>query len=71
LIGLEKAGIPTVLVVTEIFEDLARREAKAKGLPNARIVVVSHPLGGSTDEAVRQKAQEGYAAMLPLIGVDE
>lgn len=47
---LEALGVPTVVFATTAFEELTRNMAKTLRLPEARIVVVPHPLGG-TDPA--------------------
>jgi hypothetical protein len=49
-IELEKAGRPAVVVTTTKFDSIARTMATSFGLPEARILVLPHPLGG-TDEA--------------------
>jgi hypothetical protein len=49
-VQLELRGRPTVVVTTTKFFDLTARVASNFGLPDARVVVVDHPLGG-TDEA--------------------
>jgi len=49
-IELEKAGRPTVVVTTTKFEPIALTMASSFGLPETRILVLPHPLGG-TDEA--------------------
>ena len=49
-IELEKAGRPAVVVTTTKFDPIARTMATSFGLPEARILVLPHPLGG-TDEA--------------------
>jgi len=49
-IELEKAGRPAVVVTTTKFEPIARTMASSFGLPETRILVLPHPLGG-TDEA--------------------
>ena len=49
-IELEKAGRPAVVVTTTKFEPIALTMASSFGLPDTRILVLPHPLGG-TDEA--------------------
>src|SRR5687768_8861233 len=49
-IELEKAGKPAVVVTTTKFEPIALTMATSFGLPETRILVLPHPLGG-TDEA--------------------
>ena len=58
-----------MVFVTSIFTGLAKIEAKVKGLPEARVVTMAHPLGGNTDDEVRKKADLALPAMLPLVGV--
>lgn len=40
---LEEAGVPTVLVATEVFVNLATAEALANGLPSISMIEVPHP----------------------------
>jgi hypothetical protein len=49
-VQLEQQGKPTIVVTTTKFLDLTQRVAANFGLPEARILVVDHPLGG-TDAA--------------------
>jgi hypothetical protein len=56
-VQLEAAGRPTVVVATREFETLARAVADRAHLPDARIVVVEHPLGGITDDEVRARSR--------------
>ena len=51
---LEKAGIPSCTVVTDVFDAKARREAEALGLDALPIVILPHPVGQlPRDEMVR------------------
>jgi hypothetical protein len=58
---MERRGVPSVLIATDAFADLARTVAVTLGLPAARIAVVPHPLGtvGAADVA---KMAEAVAA---------
>jgi hypothetical protein len=49
---LEQRGKPTIVVTTTKFVDLTQRVALNFGLPDARIVVVDHPLGGTDAETI-------------------
>ena len=64
---LEAAGVPTVAVATTAFAALARQTAAAYGLAEARIAVVSHPLGGISVAEVTAKADEAVEAVLGLL----
>ncbi len=55
---MEKKGIPTVTVCTDAFVGLAREESRNLGLPDLRLAIVKHPLGGLPEEGVRERARE-------------
>jgi hypothetical protein len=66
-VQLEEAGIPTVLLATKPFEPMARGAAAARDLPDARIVVIPHPLGGIDEDAVRARAASALDAVRALV----
>jgi hypothetical protein len=66
-VQLEEAGVATVLLATKPFEPMARGAAVARDLPDARIVAVSHPLGGIDEEAVRARAANAVDDVLALV----
>ena len=53
---LEQRGIPTVVMGTYEFEQLARLEAKNRGLTDLPLALIPHPLGGIHEEEVVRKA---------------
>lgn len=53
---LEQRGIPTVVMGTYEFEQLARLEAKNRGLVDLPLALIPHPLGGIREDEVRKKA---------------
>jgi hypothetical protein len=53
---MEKAGVPTVTIVTERFEALGRAVAESLDQPNLPLLVIPHPLGGLPAEDVRERA---------------
>ena len=53
---LEDAGIPTVVVTTTGFHNLTMQVAAALGVPDLRVVVVEHPIGGIEAPAVLDRA---------------
>ena len=53
---LEQHGIPTVVMGTLEFEQLARLEAKNRGLEALPLALIPHPLGGIREEEVLKKA---------------
>jgi hypothetical protein len=66
-VQLEEAGIPTVLLATKPFEPMARGAAAARDLPDARIVAISHPLGGVDEDTVRARAASAVDAVRALV----
>lgn len=56
-----------MVVATTAFAALAHQMADTFGLPDARIVVVDHPLGGITEDAVRARAEQVVAEVMALV----
>jgi len=55
-IVLEQQGIPTVVMGTFEFEQLAKLEARNRGLAELPLALIPHPLGGIREEEVIKKA---------------
>jgi hypothetical protein len=53
---LEQLGIPTVVMGTLEFEQLARLESRNRGLETLPLALIPHPLGGIREEEVVRKA---------------
>jgi len=54
---LEQRGIPTVVMGTYEFEQLAKLEAKNRGLADLPLALIPHPLGGIREDEVLKKAE--------------
>ena len=54
---LEQRGIPTVVMGTYEFEQLAKLEAKNRGLADLPLTLIPHPLGGIREDEVLKKAE--------------
>ncbi len=63
----EEAGIPAAVVVTEVFENLARTAAMAKGFRDLRVHVLPHPLESRPEPEVRAIARAHARRMLALL----
>lgn len=50
---MEKMGKPAAGVITNRFVDVARNNARKKGMPNARLIFVPHPVSGMKPEQHR------------------
>jgi hypothetical protein len=55
---LEQRGIPTVVMGTHEFEQLARLESKNRGLADLPLALIPHPLGGIREDEVVKKADQ-------------
>lgn len=66
-IQLERAGVPSVVVTTTMFEPVARTLAGDFGMPDLRIVVLPHPLGGTRPEVLDTWAGEAIDAVVALL----
>ena len=54
---LEQHGIPTVVMGTQEFEQLATLESRNRGLADLPLALIPHPLGGIREEEVVRKAE--------------
>ena len=55
-----------MLVATESFAGLACEEALAQGLPDARIAVVPHPIGGVAEARLLERADAAVDEIVAL-----
>jgi hypothetical protein len=66
-LGLDiEKGIPTVTIVTDEFIDGAMNTAQGLGVPELPNVVVPHPFGGQSEEALRAKADEAFQDIIDI-----
>lgn len=64
---LEQRGVPTAVMGTFEFEQLARLEAKNRGIADLPLALVPHPLGGIKDDEVIRKADLVIEAVLKAV----
>jgi hypothetical protein len=57
VLSFEEAGKPSVLVASSVFADAAALQARELGQPDARRVLVSHPVQDRTDDEMRAMAR--------------
>lgn len=55
---LEKAGIPTVPIITDAFDNTAKEMAELWGVPEFKYVMMPHPMGSLDAAAIAQRAAE-------------
>jgi len=66
----EESGIPAVVVVTEVFENLARTAAAAKGFGALRVHVLPHPMESRPEAEVRAIARARFRDLVRLLAED-
>lgn len=66
-VQLEHLSVPTVVATTTGFVDLTRRVAAGFGLPDARVAVFPHPLGGTSDETIVAWADAAVDEVIALL----
>ena len=67
VISFEESGKPGVLVASSVFEDAASAQAEALGAPDARRVLVPHPIQDRTDDELRAMARAAVDETLRAI----
>jgi hypothetical protein len=65
-IELEKAGRPAVVVTTTEFQPIAATMAQHFGLPDLRVVVLPHPIGGTAPDTLTKWADDAVDTVLAL-----
>lgn len=63
---LRSRGVTVAQICTHPFEKLGKTQARVYGIPDLAFVMIPHPLGGLTLEAVEGRAD---AAMEPLLAM--
>jgi hypothetical protein len=64
---LEKAGVPSAAIVTDVFEVTGRAMAEQWGLPYYRFLVMPHPVANLTEAELDQRAREITPEVVKLI----
>lgn len=67
-IRLEKEGVPTFLVVHDIFADAAQKQANAGGIAGLRLLVYPQPPPGESEDQARSSARQIAEAIEGFLG---
>ena len=59
--------MPAVVVVTEVFANLARTAARAQGYPDLRMLVLPHPMESRPETEVRAIARARFRDLMQLL----
>ena len=60
---LEKTGVPSASIITDVFEKTGRAMAEQWGQPNYRFLAMPHPIANLTEAELDQRAR----AMVPEV----
>ena len=63
----EARGIPTVVIGTDEFIELARLESRNRGVPELPVVTVPHPLGGIEVAEVLKKVEDAVGPVVAAL----
>ena len=64
---LEKHGIPSASIVTDIFEVTGRAMAEQWGLPYYKFLAMPHPIANLTEAQLDQRAREMTPQIVRLL----
>src|SRR5712671_3960572 len=66
-VNLEKAGVPTVALISRSFCPLGQIVARGVGHPGLPIVMLPHPIGEAKPENISRKGTDAAAACVRLL----
>ncbi|MEE8326686.1 MAG: hypothetical protein V3R58_06575 [candidate division NC10 bacterium] len=66
-IELEKRGVVTATIVTELFKEVAREHARNFGLPTYPIITIAHPIANLRPEDLRKRTEEIFPQVLATL----
>lgn len=64
---LEKHGVPSASIVTDVFEVTGRAMAEQWGLPYYRFLTMPHPVANLTERELDQRAREIAPEVVKLL----
>ncbi|HXG04591.1 MAG TPA: hypothetical protein VNO23_14390 [Candidatus Binatia bacterium] len=64
---LEKVGVPSAAIVTDVFEVTGRAMAEQWGVPYYKFLVMPHPIANLTDAQLDQRAREIVSEVAKLL----
>jgi hypothetical protein len=64
---LEKTGIPSASIVTDIFEKTGRAMAEQWGLPRYKFLAMPHPIANLSETQLDQRAREIVPQIVKLL----
>ncbi len=66
-----RAGKPAVVVVTEVFANLARHAARARGIDPIPMLVLPHPMETRSPAEIDRIAEDNFAAAIAALAASD
>lgn len=66
-IELEKRGVVTATIVTELFKEAAREYARNFGMQTCPIITIAHPIANLRPEDLRKRTEEIFPQVLAAL----
>lgn len=67
---MEKRGIPSVLIGTDVFTPVLESMARIGGIPDIPWATVPHPLGSATPDVLRERAAQALDQFVRIVVAD-
>jgi hypothetical protein len=64
---LEKGGVPTASIVTDVFVETGKAMARSWGVPGYKFLSLLHPIANLTEWELDQRAQEIVPKIVQLL----
>ena len=64
---LEKTGVPSASIVTDVFEKTGRAMAEQWGLKHYKFLAMPHPIANLTEAQLEQRAREIVPEVVKLL----
>jgi hypothetical protein len=64
---LEKHGVPSASIITDVFDKTGRAMAEQWGQPHYKYLAVPHPIANLTDTQLDQRAREIAPEIVKLL----
>jgi hypothetical protein len=64
---LEKHGVPSASIITDVFEKTGRAMAEQWGQPNYKYLAMPHPIANLTEAQLDQRAREMVPEIVKLL----
>jgi len=64
---LERKGVPSASIVTDVFEVTGRAMARQWGVPTYRFLIMPHPIANLTEAELDQRAREMAPEVVKLL----